>query len=88
MSAFFCSLGFISNGVIYIITLLLDLIPDFDLPIFEVPRDLLQILSYAWYFLPMGTISTLFMLSIFITGIRYTWSIVLRIKSFIPFLGG
>lgn len=86
MCPVFCS--FLSQGIISFIEFIIDLLPDVDIPIFEFSELVLQIISYAFYFLPMATIIIIFKLSLFITGIRYTWSIFLRIKSFIPGLGG
>ena len=80
--------GFLSKAVITVLDLIISLIPDIDIPLFEIPQTALQIFSYAWYFLPMGIIQTLFGLSLLLTSIRYTWAIILRIKSFIPGSGG
>lgn len=43
-----------------------------------------EIINFAWYFLPMDVIGVLFSITMALTAFRIFFSIVLRVKSFIP----
>lgn len=61
---------------------------EFSLPDVSIFNYFIDVLSYIAYILPLGHIITIFTLSFFITNFRVIWTIILRIKSFIPTMGG
>jgi len=75
---------FITNAIISLLSLILSLLPDFKVEVFEFGGSALSLFVSAGFFLPMDTIATLFSLSIAITVLRIVLAIILRIKSFIP----
>lgn len=77
----------LSSAVIQFINILIDLIPQIDIPIFELPKTLLEVQAALYYFLPMDTIQSLFGLTILITTVRITLAVIVRVKSFIPSMG-
>lgn len=74
----------ITSAIITILELVLDLLPDFQVEVFEFGGSALSLFVSAGYFLPMKTISMLFSLSLAITTLRVILAIILRVKSFIP----
>lgn len=77
----------LSDAVIQFINILIDLIPEIDIPVFELPKTLLEVHSALYYFLPMDTIQSLFGLTVLITTVRITLAVIVRVKSFIPSMG-
>lgn len=79
----------IIGGVFTLVFNLLDKIPslDFTLPdnVFEGIGSFFNALAF---FLPMHTIATIFELKLLIIGVRLAYAVILRVKSFIPFVGG
>lgn len=85
---YYIGLGSIFTGtVIDVISFFIDLLPNFEIPIFTTPQVITTIVNACWYFLPMDVVSTLFSLTVSITLFRLTLSVILRIKSFIPTMG-
>lgn len=74
----------ITSAIITLLELILDLLPDFQVEVFEFGGSALSLFVSAGYFLPMKTISTLFSISLGVTGLRIILAIILRVKSFIP----
>lgn len=74
----------ITNAIISLIEAVLDLLPNFNVEVFSFDGSALSLFLVAGYFLPIKTISTLFSLSLAITGLRLVLAIILRVKSFIP----
>lgn len=74
----------ITSAIISLLDLILGLLPDFKVEVFEFGGSALSLLASVGYFLPMKTISTLLSLSLGITGLRIILAIILRVKSFIP----
>lgn len=74
---------FISKAIIDIIRFILGLLPDWDIPVVEVPRSVVEIVNFLYYILPMDTISVLFGISVLITSFRIVLSIIYRVSQFI-----
>lgn len=76
---------FIFNVCLRIIFGMFELLPSLD---FLIPDDLLSsasdFLNGVAFFLPIGTLATIFEIKITIINVRIAWSLFLRIKSFIP----
>lgn len=77
---------FISKAVIDIIRFILGLLPDWDIPTVEVPRNIVEIVNLLYYFLPMNTLSILFSITILITGFRLVLAIITRVLDFLQIL--
>lgn len=76
-------LFFISKAIVDIIRFILGLLPDWDIPVVEVPRSVVEIVNFLYYILPMDTISVLFGISVLITSFRIVLSIIYRVSQFI-----
>lgn len=74
---------FISKAIIDIIRFILGLLPDWDIPVVEVPRSVVEIVNFLYYILPMDTISVLFGISVLITSFRVVLAIIYRVSQFI-----
>ena len=74
---------FISKAIVDIIRFILGLLPDWDIPVVEVPRSVVEIVNFLYYILPMDTISVLFGISVLITSFRIFLSIIYRVSQFI-----
>lgn len=74
---------FISKAIVDIIRFILGLLPDWDIPVVEVPRFVVEIVNFLYYILPMDTISVLFGISVLITSFRIVLSIIYRVSQFI-----
>ena len=77
---------FISKAVIDIIRFSLGLLPDWDIPTVEVPRNIVEIVNLLYYFLPMNTLSILFSITILITGFRLVLAIITRVLDFLQII--
>lgn len=77
---------FISKAVIDIIRFILGLLPDWDIPAVEVPRNIVEIVNLLYYFLPMNTLSILFSITILITGFRLVLAIITRVLDFLQII--
>ncbi len=77
---------FISKAVIDIIRFILGLLPDWDIPTVEVPRNIVEIVNLLYYFLPMNTLSILFSITILITGFRLVLAIITRVLDFLQII--
>ena len=77
---------FISKAVIDIIRFILGLLPDWDIPTVEVPRNIVEIVTLLYYFLPMNTLSILFSITILITGFRLVLAIITRVLDFLQII--
>ena len=80
-------LFFIANIFVDALRSLLNLFPDVEFTVFTVPEFIKDIITTAWFFLPMDTITSIFIISFVITVIRVILSIIFRVKSFIPTMG-
>ncbi len=74
---------FISKAIVDIIRFILGLLPDWDIPVVEVPRSVVEIVNFLYYILPLDTISVLFGISVLITSFRIVLSIIYRVSQFI-----
>lgn len=74
---------FISKAIVDIIRFILGLLPDWDIPVVEVPRSVVEIVNFLYYILPMDTISILFGISVLITSFRVVLAIIYRVSQFI-----
>jgi hypothetical protein len=74
---------FISKAIVDIIRFILGLLPDWDIPVVEVPRSVVEIVNFLYYILPMDTISVLFGISVLITSFRVVLAIIYRVSQFI-----
>lgn len=74
---------FISKAIVDIIRFILGLIPDWDIPVVEVPRLVVEIVNFLYFILPMDTISVLFGISVLITSFRVVLAIIYRVSQFI-----
>lgn len=74
---------FISKAIIDVIRFILGLLPDWDIPVVEVPRSVVEIVNFLYYILPMDTISVLFGISVLITSFRVVLAIIYRVSQFI-----
>ena len=77
----------LSDAVINLITIIIDLLPEADIGVYQVPAVVTNIVNVCWFFLPMDTIGMLFGISVAITIFRITFALIIRIKSFIPTMG-
>lgn len=77
---------FISKAVIDVIRFILGLLPDWDIPTVEVPRNIVEIVNLLYYFLPMNTLSILFSITILITGFRLVLAIITRVLDFLQII--
>jgi hypothetical protein len=68
---------------------LLNFLPDLN---FELPVGFMEIIGNIFYgvnyFVPLNQVLPILVISFGITGFRIVWATVLRIKSFIPAMGG
>lgn len=69
-------------------SVVISLIPDFNIPDFTVPQSMTNILQFVNYFLPMDTMFVAFHSVILLTLIRLTVAVLRFIKSFIPGISG
>lgn len=80
---------FIISSVFTLALNLLDSLPtlSFSIPftVFDVFQDIFYSINF---FLPMNTIILIFEIKLSLIAFRIAYSIILRIKSFIPTLGG
>lgn len=74
---------FISKAIVDIIRFILGLLPDWNIPVVEVPRSVVEIVNFLYYILPMNTISALFGISVLITSFRVVLAIIYRVSQFI-----
>lgn len=77
---------FLSNAVLDVVRLILDLLPDWDIDIFQVPTLFTEIINLLYYILPMDTLKTLFGLTIMITSFRIILAIVNKVFSVLEVL--
>lgn len=80
-------ISFFSDKVYQLVISILDLLPSVDIPVFTVGDVINDLVSVLQFLLPMDTIGNIFAISITITLLRFTFALILRIKSFIPTLG-
>ena len=66
---------------------LIGLMPTVNIPTIVIPSVITNIVNALWYFLPMKTIGGIFGIGAVITLIRFVLAVVVRLKSFIPFMG-
>lgn len=59
---------------------LVDKLPTLNIPEWVFPSVLIDIINTAWYFLPMGTINTLFVAGLYITCFRLGLAIFVRLR--------
>lgn len=74
---------FLSAIVLKVVDLVISLLPTLNIPVFEVPSLIVQIINLLNYILPMDTLGTLFVLTISITGFRIILAIVNKVISLI-----
>lgn len=80
---------FIISSVFTLCFNLLDSLPTLSISIPFTVFDVFQDIFYCInFFLPMNTIILIFEIKLSLIGFRIVYSIILRIKSFIPTLGG
>ncbi len=77
----------IITAIINILYFIFNLLPDIDIEVLTVPELVTDLISFAWFILPMNTINTLLPLSITITIVRIGLAVIYRAKSFIPTMG-
>lgn len=70
---------FLTEGIVDAARFVLGLLPDWDIPAVEVPRYIVEIVNFIYYFLPMNTLSVLFGFTVLITSFRITLAIVTRV---------
>lgn len=63
-------------------------LPTINIPSFTIPTVIIDIVNALWYFLPMKTVGGIFAAGLAITIFRLVLALILRLKSFIPFMGG
>ena len=80
-------LTLILSWIVEFISGFIDLIPQINLSVLT-PTNLRDIITAVYFFLPMDTIGTLFIISVLITHVRIMYALLLRLKSFIPFISG
>lgn len=66
---------------------LVGLMPTVNIPVLTIPSLIADIVNCLWYFLPMKTIGGILGIGAVITLIRFALAVVVRLKSFIPFMG-
>lgn len=59
---------------------LVEKLPTLNIPEWAFPSVLMDIVNTAWYFLPMGTINTLFVIGLYITCFRIGLAIIIRLR--------
>lgn len=76
---------FVLTGVFTLVSNLLNGLPflTFQIP-FESFQNIQSLFNGIAFFLPIGTISLIFEIKLGLIGFRIIWSIILRVKSFIP----
>lgn len=80
---------FIISSVLTFVMNLLDSLPTLSISIPFTVFDVFQDIFYSInFFLPMNTIIAIFEIKLSLIAFRIAYSIILRIKSFIPTLGG
>ena len=70
------------------LTVVVGLIPDFNIPDIVVPQSMSTIIQLVNYFLPMGTMYYAVHATLLLTLIRLTVAVLRFIKSFIPGISG
>lgn len=65
----------------------IELIPQINISVLT-PTNFRDVFSAIYYFLPMDTIGILFIITVVITNLRLIYSLLLRLKSFIPGISG
>ena len=75
--------------ILVIPKLVISLFPSISI---EIPENIMGYMSYICqfigYFIPIKGLFVLFMINFTIDSAHIIWIIILKIKSFIPFLGG
>lgn len=65
---------------------------DFVLPTISIPAGVFDglgtLIGFAAFFLPLGSILPIFLIRFGLTNFDLIWKVVLRLKSFIPTMGG
>ena len=70
------------------VSLVIGLIPDFDIPDIVVPECMTTVIQIVNYLLPMNTLWYAFHATLLLTLIRLTVAVLRFIKSFIPGISG
>jgi hypothetical protein len=82
-------LAFIVTSVINFITGVIDKLPNID---FDIPESALSgfayIAQYINYFVPVAELMPILVMTVSLSVFHIVWAIILRIKSFIPTMGG
>lgn len=71
------------SALLAVADFILDLLPKIEIPVFEVPTNLVQIINLLNYILPMDTLNFLFGLTITITGFRIILAIINKLLGLI-----
>lgn len=65
---------------------------DFVLPVISIPEGVFNglgtLIGFAAFFLPLSAILPIFIIKFALTNFDLIWKLILRIKSFIPTMGG
>lgn len=77
---------FITSIAIKVIGFILDLLPGMDIPVYEVPVLLTEIMNLLKYILPMNTLNTIFGLTMVITGFRLILAIINKVLNLLEAL--
>ncbi len=64
------------SALLSVADFILDLLPGVDIPVYEVPKSVVEIANLLYYILPMDTLNFLFGLTISITGFRIVLAII------------
>ena len=72
------------------VTWLINLLPDLDFPAFNATllADVFDLFRCLGYVIPWAGLLPIFTCSLTYLFFRLTWAVILRVKSFIPTLGG
>lgn len=70
---------FLSDLLLKVAKVILDLLPDVYIPEFEVNYSFMEIINLCYYILPMGDIATIFGLTVLITGFRLILAIINKV---------
>lgn len=77
---------FISELLLKVVKVILDLLPDVHIPVFEVHYSFMEIVNLCYYILPMGDIATIFGLTVLITGFRIILAIINKVLNLMEVL--
>lgn len=81
-------LSFIITTIVSFITGIISSLPSID---FNIPDNVLEGLSYISqyvnYFIPVSALMPILVINVSLSVFHIVWSIILRIKSFIPTMG-